>query len=155
MSGVDITGIRPGAETTGGGGGGGDASAANQTTIISELNSVDATLLAGLGLATLTKTTIGDDVAVASATSFHGISVRNTPATDAVLLTLRDGNSAAATPFDTIAIAAGQSINWFLGRRAADGKPITGGAGLFMTDESTGAATVATNLTGHVVTGVV
>lgn len=101
----------------------------------------------------LTNTGVGDDVAVADAETLHGWSVYNNHASDAILLYLRHGDDATDTPFEVIAVAAGQSVNVFSGAGSSDGIPITGGAGLFMTDESSGSATVDANLIGHIVTG--
>lgn len=138
----------------GGGGGGGDATAANQTTGNASLASIDTKqtdVQAGQVLATLTRTAVAAG-AIASAETVHGFHLYNSHATDAVLIYIRYGDDAADTPFWPVAVAAGESVNVFTGQRVADGEPVSGGVGVYVSDESAGSAAI-TDLVGHIVTG--
>jgi len=87
--------------------------------------------------------------AIAAAEAFQGVSLYNSHATDAVLIYVRYGNGGASTPYAPIAIAAGESVNWFLDPSA--GIPV-GASGVYVTDESVGAAAI-TDLVGVIYTG--
>lgn len=131
----------------GGSGGGGDATAANQATGNASLANIES----GQAEATLTRTPIAAG-AIAGVTTVHGWGLYNSHASDAVLIYVRDGSDAADPVVAPIAIAAGQSVNVFAGKRVFDGIPITGGNGIHITDESSGTATIA-DLVGNIQTG--
>ena len=108
----------------------------------------DPIVQAGQALSTLTYTAIAVG-AIATAETVHGWHLYNSSADTAVLIYIRHGDDAADTPFMPVAIAAGQSVNVFTGTRVADGEPVTGGVGVYVSEES---GTIG-DLVGYVITG--
>lgn len=99
------------------------------------------------------ETTAADITAVAiaggdiEADTFHGVSLYNSHASDAALIYIRFGTEANSTPFIPVAIAAGESVNWYLG--PDEGIPV-GANGVHITNEGTAAIT---SLVGTVYVG--